>query len=85
MKIPYEGSQLRAHTQADVMGGTLTNYWKTLGKKDRDYYYLYTNEWLASTRLNAATNQNFSSWKEFFGKQQSTTPVYIPFDQEKKC
>ncbi|KAH8678577.1 hypothetical protein BGZ60DRAFT_561611 [Tricladium varicosporioides] len=73
-KDPYSGSQIRTHTPANVIGKTLTNYWKTLSEKNDDYYFLYTDEWVASTRLNAATNQNFTSWDEFYGSKQSTTP-----------
>ncbi|KAH6676236.1 hypothetical protein B0J14DRAFT_507528 [Halenospora varia] len=73
-KEPYAGSQLRTHPPANIMGKTLTNYWKTLDEKDDDYYFLYTDEFMASTRLNVGTNQNFTSWEEFYGSKEFTTP-----------
>ena len=64
---PFGGSRLRGHGPANVIGKTMTDYWMTTDEKDEDYYYLYTNEWVAPTRLNANTSQNFTSWEEFYG------------------
>jgi hypothetical protein len=49
------------------MGKTLTDYWNNLTDEYDDYYYLYSNEWVAPTRLNAETNQSFTSWEQFYG------------------
>lgn len=61
---------MRASSPANAMGKTLTNYWKSLTSAQGDYFYLYSNEWVASTRLNAEINQNFASWEQFFGPRQ---------------
>jgi hypothetical protein len=49
------------------MGDTMTNYWNNLNDTDDNYYLLAANEWVATDRLNAETNQNFTTWAEFFG------------------
>lgn len=64
---PFNGNRLRAHHAADVMGNAITSYWNSLTENDDDYYALAANEWLALDRLNADTNQNFTTWDEFFG------------------
>lgn len=76
--MPYGGSRLRGHRAANIMGKTLTDYWKTTSAQDvdadaedTDYYYLYSNEWVASTRINADTNKTFQSWEEFYGPHQA--------------
>ncbi|KAL2061185.1 hypothetical protein VTL71DRAFT_7458 [Oculimacula yallundae] len=63
----YGGSHLRAHPSANVMGQAMTDYFQSLPEDDDDRLYLYSNEWVAPTRLNADTNQLFTSWKEFYG------------------
>ena len=64
---PFAGSSMRAHSSADVMGETMTNYWNNLNDTDDNYYLLAANEWVATDRLNANTNENFTTWAEFFG------------------
>ncbi|KAH6692884.1 hypothetical protein BKA61DRAFT_684007 [Leptodontidium sp. MPI-SDFR-AT-0119] len=66
---PYGGSRLRAHPAANVMGKAMTDYFESISSDDYDYTYLYANEWVASTRLNANTDRKFASWEEFFGPQ----------------
>ncbi|RDW66343.1 hypothetical protein BP6252_09978 [Coleophoma cylindrospora] len=63
----FSGSRMRAHHAADVMGNTITDYWESLDDTSNDYYILAANEWVATDRLNADTDQNFTSWPEFFG------------------
>jgi hypothetical protein len=64
---PFAGSRMRAHPSANVMGETMTDHWNSLNNADDDYLDLAANEWVATDRLNANTDQNFSSWAEFFG------------------
>ena len=64
---PYSGSRFRSHQLADVLGTTITQYWNTLELNDEDYYFLSTDEWLATDRLDATTGQNFTSWPAEFG------------------
>lgn len=58
---------MRAHPSADVMGETITDYFNSLNATDEDYYALTGDEWVATDLINANTNQNFTSWAEFFG------------------
>lgn len=67
---PYGGSWLRAHPPANIIGDTITTYWNNLTSDFDDFYALYNSEWVSSDRINAATNQNFTSWQQFFGPQQ---------------
>jgi hypothetical protein len=81
--IPYGGSRLRAHESANVMGDSMTSYFDILDEDDDDYYSLVADEWVSSTRVNAVTGANFSSWFEFFGPHSFngdtfTTTVNFP-------
>jgi len=58
---------MRAHPAANVMGETITDYFDSLNTTDEDYYALIGDEWVATDLINANTNQNFTSWAEFFG------------------
>ena len=76
-------SRLRGHSAANIMGETLTNFWDTLPTDVYDYYILSDSEWVASDCLNAATNDNFTSWQDFYGPQEYngdtfTTSVSFP-------
>jgi hypothetical protein len=64
---PFGGSRMRAQPFADVMGETMTDYWNSLNDTDDNYYLLAANEWVATDRINADTNENFTTWVEFFG------------------
>ncbi|CZR66660.1 uncharacterized protein PAC_16561 [Phialocephala subalpina] len=64
---PFSGSRLRAHPAANVMGETITDFFDSLNTTDEDYYALIGDEWVATDLINANTNQNFTSWAEFFG------------------
>lgn len=64
---PYGGSRLRAHPAADVLGTTFTQYFDGPDLNTSYYNALVVNDWVSSSRINAETGQNFSSWGEFFG------------------
>jgi hypothetical protein len=68
---PYGGSRLRAQDSTNIIGGAMTKYFETLDENDEAYYDLLANEWVASKRLNADTDQPFVSWEEEFGPHQS--------------
>ncbi|KAL9095721.1 MAG: hypothetical protein Q9165_002153 [Trypethelium subeluteriae] len=79
---PFAGSRMRSHSEADILGETITQYWNTLTNDDDDYFDLLPDEFLSSPRINANTGQNFSSWAEFsngytaIGDHFSTTQQY---------
>ena len=64
---PFGGSRMRAHPAANVMGETITDFFDSLNFTDDGYYVLLGDEWVATDLINANTNQNFTSWAEFFG------------------
>ncbi|KAI1351610.1 hypothetical protein F5Y01DRAFT_314578 [Xylaria sp. FL0043] len=72
---PFSGSQMRASNPSDVMGRTLTEYFDQLDTTDPDYPIFAVDEWVSSTRLNAQTGSNFTSWDEFFGPVTSENNV----------
>ncbi|TVY84307.1 Peptidase S41 family protein [Lachnellula suecica] len=84
---PYGGSRLRATSPADILGQTLTNVFQGLNSTNDNYFQLVNSEWVATTKLNANTNQTFASWPEFFGPSESngdyfTTPQRYDFNND---
>lgn len=67
---PYGGSRMRATSPVNVMGQTITSFWDGTNETEEEHFDLYTSEWVATTRLNANTGREFSSWNEFFGPSQ---------------
>ncbi|MCJ1473175.1 hypothetical protein MMC13_001826 [Lambiella insularis] len=63
---PFGGSRLRAQPKADILGNTFTNYYSP-ALNETFYDALSASDWVATDRINANTNQNFTSWGEFFG------------------
>ena len=64
---PFDGSRLRAHTTADILGNTFTNYYDNHPMNESTYYWMTARDWVATSRINADTGLNFSSWGEFYG------------------
>lgn len=67
---PFAGSLMRANALSDALGSSITEYWDgTLNSSDWQYQAASANEWIATTKLNAATGQNFTSWQEMYGPE----------------
>lgn len=67
---PFAGSVMRANPLADVLGTKITAYWDSFNDTEKqDYSYASADEWIATTKTNAATGENFTSWEELFGPQ----------------
>ncbi|KAK8008103.1 hypothetical protein PG991_010654 [Apiospora marii] len=68
---PFAGSHKRSHLMADVLGTTFTEYWDRLSIDDEDEVdgklELMGREWVVTPRINAETEQNFTSWEEYAG------------------
>lgn len=64
---PFAGSVMRANPLADILGSTITEFWDTLDITDPRYQEASADEWIATTKINAATGQNFTSWTEMYG------------------
>lgn len=84
----FAGSRMRATHPIDVMGSTLTHEFSQMDPTDPDYDVFLANEFVATPRINADTNRNFTSWAEFFGPHLyhgdnfTTTQRYDLGDQE---
>lgn len=69
---PYTGSRIRSHELANILGTTYSEWWDGVevgeaGAENELYQYFASSEWVATNRINAATGDNFSSWKEYYG------------------
>ncbi|KAI1735463.1 hypothetical protein F4680DRAFT_469992 [Xylaria scruposa] len=73
---PFGGSRLRATRSTNVMGETITDYFNQLSATDPDKSVLTTVEWVATTRVDADTDSNFTSWSQFFGPVSSSDDVF---------
>ncbi|KAI1756077.1 hypothetical protein F4782DRAFT_320022 [Xylaria castorea] len=73
---PFGGSRLRATHSTNVMGETVTDYFNQLPATDPDQSVLSTVEWVATTRVDADTNSDFTSWNQFFGPVSSSDDVF---------
>ena len=69
-QTPFAGSRRRSHNMAGTLGETFTDHWNGLAEDDDEKIDLEANEWVVTERLNADTNKNFTSWKEYFGPRQ---------------
>ena len=79
----FRGSRLRAHPQADVLGNTFTTYFSTNQSPNSSVYdALAASEWVATDRLNAETDQNFTSWGEFFGPHYFNGDTFTTVQRE---
>jgi hypothetical protein len=73
---PFGGSRLRASHPTNVMGEAITDYFNQLPATDPDYAILSTVEWVATTRIDAEMNSNFTSWSQFFGPVRSGDDLF---------
>jgi hypothetical protein len=63
---------MRSQHFADVLGDAFTSHFESLNNdpssEDHDEYLdLFASEWVSRTRINAQTERNFTSWKQFYG------------------
>ncbi|KAL4737936.1 hypothetical protein BDV11DRAFT_206332 [Aspergillus similis] len=65
-KHPFAGSRRRTHPVADALGSTITSYWENLTPNQSDYYYLSTNEWVITNRLDVQTEEEYNAWDDYF-------------------
>ncbi|KAI4675302.1 uncharacterized protein J4E84_010194 [Alternaria hordeiaustralica] len=64
---PYAGSRRRNHHLGSIIGEAYTSYFNSLNPSDPDYNDFLAAEWTATSKLNAITGQNFTSWAEYTG------------------
>ncbi|TKA40886.1 hypothetical protein B0A54_07798 [Friedmanniomyces endolithicus] len=64
---PYTGSRMRSHYLAYLLGEASTSYFDTLEPSSDEYDSLVGSEWVVTDRIDAQTQQNFTSWAAFYG------------------
>ncbi|KAK1529359.1 peptidase S41 family protein [Colletotrichum costaricense] len=71
---PFAGSRRRSFDMANVLGTATTNYWEGLPTSNSTEFKtkveLVADEWVITSRLNAETNENFTSWQEYEGPRR---------------
>jgi hypothetical protein len=67
---PFAGSRRRSHDLANVLGSTKTAHFLNDSANDS------ANEWVVVNRLNAKTNENFTSWAEYAGPQHENGDTF---------
>lgn len=73
---PYAASRRRIHPLADALGEAYTDHFDSLTTDDADYNDFVADEWVVTSRLNAATGQNFSSWGDYRGPIQQKGDLF---------
>lgn len=73
---PYGGSRKRATYPLNTMGDAFTGYWDSLDDTFDDFYNFYDDEFNALTLLNADTNQNFTSWAQYYGPHAANGDIF---------
>jgi hypothetical protein len=64
---PFAGSRRRDHYLGGIIGEAYTSYFNSLNPSDPSYDNFLATEWVVTSKLNAATGQNFTSWAEYRG------------------
>lgn len=64
---PYAGSRRRNHYLGNILGESYTARFDNLTKDGANDVSTVANEWVITPRVNAATEQNFTSWAEYYG------------------
>ncbi|KAI8942579.1 hypothetical protein NX059_000637 [Plenodomus lindquistii] len=63
--VPFSGSRRRNHRLGNILGKAYTAFFDSIEPGDPRYYNFVADEWVVTSRLNAGTDQNFTSWVEF--------------------
>ncbi|KAF2130075.1 hypothetical protein P153DRAFT_315688 [Dothidotthia symphoricarpi CBS 119687] len=68
---PFAGSRRRHHQLGNTIGEAYTAYFNGLTPEDAEYNDTLADEWVITPRLNAALDDNFTSWSEYSGPVQA--------------
>ena len=74
--VPFAGSNMREHPLADIMGSVITSYYESLDDDSYAHQNASADEWIATTRLNAETGRNFTSWQELYDQGQDNVDSF---------
>ncbi|KAK4182918.1 hypothetical protein QBC35DRAFT_456800 [Podospora australis] len=85
----FAGSRRRSHKLAEIIGDSITEWWKGLDEDDDDRWDEAGNEWNIATRINPLTNKTFQNWAEYSpsepdyrGDRWSKVERYDMFNEE---
>ena len=79
----FRGSRLRAQPFADVIGNTFTTFYQDGQSQNSSVYdALSASEFVSTDRIDVETNQNFTSWAQFFGLQPFNGDFYTTVQRE---
>lgn len=73
---PFAGSRRRDHQLGTTLGEAYTAYFDTIPADDPRYETFVADEWVITSRLNAATGQNFTGWTEYYGPIQEKDDLF---------
>lgn len=62
----FAGSNMRENSLGNLMGSIITAYYDLQDDSSHAHQQASADEWIATTRINAATGHNFTDWKELF-------------------
>ncbi len=66
---PAGASRQRSHDLSNILGEAYTGWWNKPETNHTDNWQYAASEWVITNRLNWATREFFSSWKEFYGPE----------------
>ncbi len=79
----FRGSRLRAQPFADAIGNTFTTFYQDGQSQNSSVYdALSASEFVSTDRINVETNQNFTSWAQFFGLHPFNGDIYTTVQRE---
>lgn len=73
---PFAGSNMRENLLANTMGSIITAFFDGDDDSSFAHQQACADEWIATTRIDAQTGHNFTSWGEFFGQQHDNVDSF---------
>ncbi|KAM0798969.1 hypothetical protein BDR22DRAFT_857304 [Usnea florida] len=79
----FRGSRLRAQPFANVIGNTFTQFYQDQRSQNSSVYDdLSASDFVATSRIDVETNQNFTSWAQFFGPHPFNDDLFTTVQRE---
>ena len=79
----FRGSRLRAQPFANVIGNTFTQFYQDqISQNSSVYDDLSASDFVATSRIDVETNQNFTSWAQFFGPHPFNGDLFTTVQRE---